>query len=227
MSTARQPSSAPRVQAPRARRSGAALLAAVPMLLGLACRAEPEAEPEGGSTRREVGPEPRPGSTGGEVAALTSIELETTDPNAFDAGSKCRKSYEELFGTEDGVRLARGTSPCTLTLSLDRQGKATRVVDLLRYDKVQKQRRSVERTTSTASLSAARFDAVARTILDSAAFKDPRAVEVAIHTCKITVTHARGGKTLWGVMDPSATAFMPMIDAVLKLDRELDWADTR
>src|ERR1041384_7374126 len=53
---------------------------------------------------------------------VRSVSIRTVYNGYFDPGDKCAKTYNEYFGDSDGS--FSPSSPCSLTLKFDKEGKA-------------------------------------------------------------------------------------------------------
>ena len=82
---------------------------------------------------------------------IKSISIETVYKGYFAPGNKCAKTYNEYFGNEDGI--GSSSSPCTIKITFDREGRAARSITISRWDKAAKQKRVVEKSESTSSVS--------------------------------------------------------------------------
>jgi hypothetical protein len=158
------------------------------------------------------------------AADITSIRIVTVYRGFFDAGHKCAKSYNEYFGNDDGI--ASPSSPCEISMEFGREGRATRTVELKRWDKAAKEKRLVEKAESTASVTSEQFDALAQAIASNEAFRSWReGTMINVSNCSITVMHTSGTKTVMSNVDEKAAVFLQMIDAIKNLEKLLNWRD--
>lgn len=154
--------------------------------------------------------------------SITLLTIVTTYPNFFPADSKCRKSYTELFGKEDGY--FRKDSPCTITVTFTHKGFAEKTVDLQRWDKEKKTLVSAEKTESKSTISPEQFANVKNAIVNNDTFKNWNDnVAISASNTKITVQHSHGARMLMSNVDEKTTAFLPLVDAFKKLDSEVKW----
>ncbi|MCZ2390819.1 MAG: hypothetical protein LC113_07045 [Acidobacteria bacterium] len=159
-----------------------------------------------------------------EIAAsdIDSLKLVTTYKGYFDPGSKCSRSYNEYFGNDDAF--ASVSSPCEIEISLGRDGSVKRTITVRRWDKARKTKQVVETSVSAAQASADQFSALAEAIASNEAFKVWRdGMTITVSNCSITASHKGGKRTVLSNVDEKASAFLPMLDAFKKLERELHW----
>ena len=157
-----------------------------------------------------------------KAADVNSVSIETVYPGYFETGNKCAKTYNEYFGSEDGI--GSSSSPCTLRVTFDRDGRATRSVVINRWDKTAKEKRVVEKTDSTAQVSSEQFSGIAQEIVANQAFKDWRdGTMINVSNCTITVSHAGGKKSPMSNVSDKTTAYLPMVEAFKRLEKQLAW----
>lgn len=155
-------------------------------------------------------------------SSVTLLTIITNYPDFFPTDSKCRKSYEELFGKEDGY--FRKGSPCTITLTFTHKGFAEKTIDLQRWDKEKKTLVSTEKIESKGTISPEQFTQIKNSIVNSETFKNWNdAVSIAASNTKITVQHSHGARMMMSNVDEKTTAFLPLLDAFKKLDNEVKW----
>ena len=157
-----------------------------------------------------------------DESSVTLLSIVTNYPNFFPANSKCRKSYEELFGKEDGY--FRKDSPCTITLTFTQKGVAEKTIDLQRYDKEKKTLISAEKAESKATITPEQFTQIKNAIINSETFKNWNDnVAISASNTKITVQHSHGARMLMSNVDEKTTMFLALMDAFKKLDSEVKW----
>jgi hypothetical protein len=169
-----------------------------------------------------VTPTDGPSRSAIDAADVSSIEIKTIYRGYFDPADKCSRSYDEYFGKGDGI--TSPSSPCTIHITFDRSGKATREVELLRWDKATSQKKVIERTEAFAEIKPERFAELAHEIVSNQAFiawQD--GMTITVSNCSISVTHPVGTKTVMSNVDDSATAFLQMVNAIKRTEKELKW----
>lgn len=155
---------------------------------------------------------------------VKSISIDTVYKGYFAPGNKCAKTYNEYFGNEDGI--GSSSSPCTLRITFDREGLATRSITISRWDKTAKQKREVEKSESTSSVSPEQYTALAEAITSNTAFKSWRdGMTVTVSNCSISAVHSGGTRTVMSNVDEKTTVYLEMIDAIKKLEAQLNWKD--
>jgi len=156
------------------------------------------------------------------AADVSSVTISTVYKGYFQAGDKCAKTYNEYFGNDDGF--GSSSSPCTITITFDRDGHATRLVEISRWDKAAKEKRVVEKKDSTATITPEQFSTLTRAIVTNETFKAWReGTMITVSNCSITVVHAGGTKTIMSNVDEKATAFLPMVQAFQSLETQTSW----
>jgi len=151
-----------------------------------------------------------------------SVSINTVYKGYFQPGDKCAKTYNEYFGNEDGI--GSSSSPCTINITFDRDGHATRSVEISRWDKTAKEKRVVEKTASTATITPEQFNTLAQEIVTNEAFKVWReGTMITVSNCSITVAHTGGTKTVMSNVDERAVAFLPMVRAFQSLETQTSW----
>lgn len=156
------------------------------------------------------------------VSEVKSVSIRTIYTGYFRPGDKCAKTYNEYFGDDDGMYSS--SSPCAITITVGRNGRAARSVVISRWDTTSKEKRVVEQSDATAAVTPGQFDSIAETIVSNQAFKAWREGTM-IHTsnCSVVVEHSGGAKTVMSNVDEKTTAFLPMVEAFKKLEGELQW----
>ncbi|HEX3102740.1 MAG TPA: hypothetical protein VHQ01_13140, partial [Pyrinomonadaceae bacterium] len=135
---------------------------------------------------------------------------------------KCAKTYNEYFGNEDGI--GSSSSPCTVKITVDRDGGVKRSIEISRWDKAIKAKRVVEKTESSAAITPEQFNSLAQAIVTNEAFIAWReGTMINVSNCSITVTHTGGTKTVMSNVDERTTAYLPMVEAFKKLEKQLSW----
>lgn len=153
---------------------------------------------------------------------VSSVSINTTYPGYFEAGDRCAKTYNQYFGNEDGI--GSSDSPCTIEIDFGRDGKASRVVKISRWDKVARSKRVVKTISSTADLTAAQFEKIVDTITANKGFKEWRnGTSLYVSNCTITVNHSGGSKSPMSNVSEKTTAYLPMVEAFKELEKQLTW----
>ena len=157
-----------------------------------------------------------------KASDVSSVSINTVYKGYFAPGDKCAKSYNEYFGNDDG--LASPSSPCTITIKFSRDGKATRSIEISRWDKAAKAKKVIEKTDSAAAVTPEQFDSLAQAIVTNVAFKEWReGTMINVSNCSITVNHSGGVKSVMSNVDERTTAYLPMVKAFQDLEKSLDW----
>jgi hypothetical protein len=153
---------------------------------------------------------------------VTALSLNTVYPGFFPEESKCRKSYNDLFGQDDGFYSAG--SPCTIDLTFNRDGSAAKTIDLTRYDKEIKTRRSIEKSSWTARINEAQFNELAAAIVGTEIFRNWNdMVMINVVNTRIRASAPQKTRTLMSNVDEKTVGFLPLMDAFKKLDNEVKW----
>lgn len=156
------------------------------------------------------------------AADVSSVSINTVYKGYFQAGDKCAKTYNEYFGNNDGI--GSPSSPCTINITFDRDGRATRSVEISRWDKTVKEKHLVELIPSSATITLEQFNTIAQAIVSNEAFKAWReGTMINVSNCSITVVHTGGTKTVMSNVDERAVAFLPMVQAFQSLETQTSW----
>ena len=156
------------------------------------------------------------------AADVTSISINTVYKGYFDPGTKCAKTYNEYFGNEDGI--GSSSSPCTIKIEFARDGSATRVVDVSRWDKTAKQKTVVESTSQTGKITPEQFDDLAKSVVANEAFRGWReGTMINVSNCSITVKYAGRSKSVMSNVDEKTTDYFKLVDAIRLLDKSVSW----
>lgn len=84
--------------------------------------------------------------------------------------------------------------------------------------------KTVEKTESTSTITAERFNALIKVIISNEAFKAWRqGTMINVSNCSISVEHAGGTKTVMSNVDEKTTVFLQMVDAFTQLEKQLSW----
>ncbi len=157
-----------------------------------------------------------------EESAVTSVTLETVYKGFFDENSKCRKTYNEVFGDKDGVYSP--SSPCRINITFNRDGRAEKSIEIRRYDSASKNWRVAEKTIWKSKVSAGQFKKITESVLNNDAFKSWRdGTMINVSNSSVTVRHTNGSRTPMSNVDEKTTVFLSMMDAFKQLDKQLDW----
>jgi hypothetical protein len=157
-----------------------------------------------------------------KASDVKSISIDTVYPGYFPAGNKCAQTYNEYFGNEDGI--GSSSSPCTIKITLNSDGIATRSVVVSRWDKATKAKREVERTETTAQILPEQFAQLAEEIVSNQAFKDWReGTMINVSNCTITVAHTGGTRSPVSNVSDKTIAYNPMVDAIKRVESDLSW----
>lgn len=159
-----------------------------------------------------------------KASDVKSISINTIYKGFFAPGNKCAKSYNEYFGNEDGM--FSPSSPCTIKMTFDRDGRADRSIEISRWDKTAKEKRPVEKSESTGQVSAEQFQTLAQAIVTNEAFRSWReGTMITVSNCSITVNYSGGIKSVMSNVDEKTTVYLQMIDAIKKLESQIKWQD--
>ena len=157
-----------------------------------------------------------------KAADAEALTIETVYKNFFAEGDKCRQTYSEYFKTKDGF--GSPSSPCSVKLTVNRDGSAEKTIEVRRYDRDSKQWQTVEKNTWKAKLAPTDFEALAETIVNNQAFKSWHdGIMINVSNCTISVRHRKGTKSPMSNVDETATAYLPMVNAFKALDAKADW----
>ncbi len=157
---------------------------------------------------------------------VSSLSIDTVYKGYFDAADKCSRSYNEYFGNDDGS--SSPSSPCVVKVTFDRDGHASRLVEVSRWDKVAKQKRVVERTDSTADVTAEQFNGLAQAIVANEAFRSWReGTMINVSNCKISVTYPGGVRSPMSNVSEQTTGYLQMVEAFKQLEKQLAWKPTK
>jgi hypothetical protein len=153
---------------------------------------------------------------------VKSVSIKTVYKAFFEPGDKCAKTYDEYFGKNDGV--SSMSSPCTVQITFDREGNATRSLEIRRWDRAAKDYHVVETSSSTAHISPDKFDSLAKTIVSNEAFKVyAKGMSITASNCSVTVAYGNDAKTAMSNVDEKTTVFLDMVNAFKLLEKELVW----
>lgn len=157
-----------------------------------------------------------------KTSEAESLALNTVYRDFFPADSKCRKNYNELFGKEDGFYSE--SSPCTLDISFNRDGSATKTIRLERWDKETKQKKVVEKTDWKAKISPEQFEELAKSIIETETFQNWNDnVMLDVANTRISVKSSKGTRTLLSNVDAKTTVFLKLMDSFNQLDSKIKW----
>jgi len=156
---------------------------------------------------------------------VNSATIETVYKNFFAEGSKCRQTYNEMFGDKDGVYSS--SSPCRINLTFNRDGSAEKIIVIRRYDNAAKAWRDTDKTVWKSKISSEQFKSLANLIVNNKAFKSwNNMMTITVSNCKIMVKHTGGTKSPMSNVDERATAYLPMVNAFKELDARALWEKT-
>lgn len=157
-----------------------------------------------------------------KAADVSSVAINTVYTGYFQAGDKCAKTYNEYFGNEDGI--GSSSSPCTAKLTFSRDGQASKLIEISRWDKTAKEKRVVEKQASTARVTPEQFAKIADTITANPAFRSWRdGTMINVSNCTITVTYSGGVRSPMSNVSDKATDYLPMVTAFKELEKQLAW----
>lgn len=167
-------------------------------------------------------PKDTPSSTEIKASEVSSLNLKTTYKQIFEENSRCRKSYDELFGNNEGVY--NSNSACQMTLTFSSDGNATKSIELRRYDRTVKEWRVTEKTEWKSKINEEQFKNLAEIIVNSDAFKNWNdGISIAASNSSISVHHSKDVRTLMSNVDEKTTVFLAMMDAFKQLDARVVW----
>lgn len=160
------------------------------------------------------------------AADISAASINTVYTGYFQSTDKCSKTYNEYFGNEDGI--GSSSSPCTANLKFSRDGKASRIIEVSRWDKASKEKRVIEKQESTAAVTPEQFGKLADTITANPAFRSWRnGTMINVSNCTISVTHAGGVRSPMSNVSEKTTDYLPMVLAFKELEKQLDWKTTK
>jgi hypothetical protein len=163
-----------------------------------------------------------PGDVKYDASEINEVSIATSYKDFYNESSKCRKDYVEYFGKEDGV--ASSSSPCRIEIVLNRDTlKAKRTIDIWRWDKTERQFRSVEKTVESGELSADKFKEIAKIVGENEMFENWQDMMITVSNCMITASYPQGKRSVMSNVGPSATTYLPMVTAFEEFDRETKW----
>lgn len=160
-----------------------------------------------------------------KLADVKGVTISTIFTGYFEPGSKCAKTYNEYFGNEDGV--SSPSSPCTIKVTFDRDGHATKTIEVSRYEKKIKGKRAIEKSVWTGEVKSEDFKLLAELIVTNNAFKNWReGTMVNVSNCSISVEHAKETKTIMSNVGNETVVFLLMVEGFKKLDGKVAWKKT-
>lgn len=136
------------------------------------------------------------------AADISAIELTTSYPGYFDDKAECGKAGD-----------------CQIRIRVDRALSAERVLSIGKGD-------GAKKATSRAKLSPEQFASLSDVVAANDAVKHWRE-GIALYASNSSVRIEYGGsksRTVPSNVDERASAYLPMIEAFKKLDRELNWS---
>ena len=176
-----------------------------------------QSNPSPAPTFSEITPDP-------EIKAedVKSVSIKTVYKGYFEAGDKCAKTYNEYFGNDDGVWSP--SSPCSVEITFDREGKASRSIQVRRWDKTAKEYHIVETSESIAHISPAEFSSLVQTIVSNEAFQAyKKGMSITASNCSVTVVYGNEIKTAMSNVDDKTTVFLQMLNAFKQIEKQLSW----
>lgn len=151
---------------------------------------------------------------------VSSLALNTVYKGYFDENSPCRKSYRELPREDDKFLSIR--SLCTLDISFNRDGSATKTIEL--YNKDSTERKSDEKNTWKAKITDKQFETLLNSVVNTDLFRNWNdMILMTVVNSRIKVTYPKGVRTLMSNVDARTTAFLPLIDSFKQLDGKIKW----
>ncbi|HQU83566.1 MAG TPA: hypothetical protein PKY59_10590 [Pyrinomonadaceae bacterium] len=157
-----------------------------------------------------------------KISDVSSVTLETVYKDYFDENSKCRKTYNEVFGKEDGFYSP--SSPCTIAFDVNRDGSVTKTIEMQRWNKQKNKKEAVEKNEWKANIDAKTFDVFAKNIVETETFKNWNdGVSLNVVNTTITVRHSKGSRTLMSNVDKNTTVFLKLLDNFHELDKKVSW----
>jgi hypothetical protein len=155
-------------------------------------------------------------------ADVSAVSINTVYKNFYAEGSKCRQTYNEYFKNTDGV--GSSSSPCRVTLTFDRDGRAEKTIEVRRYDTGAKEWRLVERNVWKGKIADAQFADLTKLIVNNQAFQNWNDnMLINVSNCTVSVRYAGGTKSPMSNVDDRATAYLPMVKAFQELDAKTVW----
>jgi hypothetical protein len=167
-----------------------------------------------------------PGDVKYDAAGIKEVSLETVYKEFYAEGDKCRKDYVEYFGKDDGA--ASSSSPCRIKIVLNRDTlKATRTIDVWRWDKTERRNSLVEKTTRNSEISAEKFAQIAKLIGENEAFTNWQDMSINVSNCTITAFYPQGARSVMSNVGPTTVDYLPMVIAFRDFDRETKWQEAK
>ena len=158
---------------------------------------------------------------------VISLTMATSYRGFFEANSKCRKTYNELFGDEDGRYLSSG-SACRATISFDRNGNAVKSIEMRRYNIASRSSKVVEKSVWKTNISYEKFHALAKYVVNTDSFKNwPEGQMINTSNTSTTVKHKHGTKQVLANVTEESNGLgtTPMMDAFNQV--QLRWKKTQ
>jgi hypothetical protein len=127
-----------------------------------------------------------------------------------------------LFGNAD--EYYNDGSTCTGRISVDRDGKATKTVEMSRYDKNTKQMKTVEKSVRTANIGGNKFKAFTEAAINDDFIKTyPEGMQMSTSNFNISVSQGDRTKKFSGNADDKNPRPISIIELFKKLDGETKW----
>jgi hypothetical protein len=185
-------------------------------------------------TKVEEAPVPTPKRPGDpppvdrEIAEseVESLTIETVYPKFFDEASGCRQTYNEKYGNADGVYSS--SSPCRISLTFSRDGRAGKSIVSRRYDARVRQWTDTESKIWEAEISDEQFERLNAAVVGSEAFKSWRTgTSLYVSNCSVSVKYRGGTRTPMMNLDDKAEALPEIVSVFQELDKTLAWQPRR
>jgi hypothetical protein len=153
---------------------------------------------------------------------VTSLSLNTIYKDFFETGSRCRQSYNDLFGKEDGFFSV--SSPCTFDLTFNRDGSAEKTIKLERWDKETKQKRIVENAVWKGKITTEQFDELAKAVVETEIFQNWNdMMMINVVNSRLKVIFPKGTRTLMSNVDEKTVKFLELMNSFKQLDGKVKW----
>lgn len=156
---------------------------------------------------------------------VRSISINTVYTGYFEPGNKCAKTYNEYFGNKDGI--GSPSSPCTIKVTFNKDGLASKFIEISRFDNNIKEKRVIESEVWTAQVKPEEFGTLAEQVVTNRVFKDWReGTMITVSNCSISVEYNKGTKTIMSNVGNDTTLFLPMVEGFKRLDAQINWKKT-
>lgn len=157
------------------------------------------------------------------VAPIDSLSIDTNYVGYFSKNDKCRRSYTEMFGDKTGV--FSENSACNVTVTFGRNGEATRMVVIKRFEPATTSWKILEQNELRGRVTVGDFEKLAAVVAGNEAFRFWNdGMSVTARNTSVIARYADGSaKSPMSNVDDKTTVFLAMIEAFRELDARTDW----